>query len=203
MIAVPITHYLERKSRESAGISSEPTPLDIQAATEAWYAKGFKEGSAQAKSACDAALAHREVECKLWIDAARKSWSETEGAALGMQITHAASAVKADIADTVARILRPLVAQKLAAEALAKLASEIEDLLSHDDAIHFKVSGPADLVFGLRKRIPPNAIVTVEAGDKPEVRVFANKTVIETRLTEWLTRIGVYGLAQEPEPQGP
>lgn len=72
MIAVPITHYLERKSRESAGISSEPTPLDIQAATEAWYAKGFKEGSAQAKSACDAALAHREVECKLWIDAARK-----------------------------------------------------------------------------------------------------------------------------------
>ncbi len=203
MTAVPISHYLERKSRESTGISRDPTPLDIQTATEGWYEKGFTEGSAHAKSACDAALTRREEECKLRMEAARKSWSETEGAALAAQITTAASALKADIADSIARILRPLVAQKLAAEALAKLASEIENLLSHDDAIHFKVSGPPDLVFELRKHIRPNAVVSVVAGDKPEVTVCANKTVIETRLSEWLARIGVYARAQEQEPEGP
>ncbi len=203
MVAVPITFYLERKGRESAGLSGEPAQLGIQTATEVWYEKGFMEGLAQAKTSCDAALARREEECKLSMEGARKSWSEAEGAALAALIANSASALKTDIADTVARILRPLVAQKLTAEALAKLASEIENLLSYDDAIHFKVSGPADLVLELREHIRANAVVTVAAGDKPEVTVFANKTVIETRLSEWLARIGVYGRAQEQEPKGP
>ena len=107
---------------------------------------------------------------------------------------------KTDIADVVARILRPLVGQKLAEEALAKLAQEIDKLLSSEDAIHLKISGPADLVFELRKNIPPNAIVTVLTGDKPEVTVIANKTVIETRLGEWLARVGVVSNGPEREP---
>ena len=107
------------------------------------------------------------------------------------------STIKTDIADAVARILRPLVAQKIVDEALAKLVHEIEKLLSFEDAIHLKISGPADLVFELRKNIPSNAIVTVLAGDKPEVTVIANKTVIETRLSEWLARVGVDSNGQE------
>ncbi len=97
--------------------------------------------------------------------------------------------IKTDIAEAVARVLRPVVAQKLAEEALAKLAHEIEKLLSSEDAIHLKISGPEDLVFELRKHIPSNATVTVLAGEKPEVTVIANKTVIETRLGEWLARV--------------
>ena len=119
---------------------------------------------------------------------------------LGQQIADAAATIKTDISDAVARILRPLVAQKIVDEALAKLAHEIEKLLSFEDAIHLKISGPADLVFELRKSIPSNAIVTVQAGDKPEVTVIANKTVIETRLSEWLERVGVDSHGQEREP---
>lgn len=202
MVAVPITFYLERKSREKSGVSADPTPPGIQAATELWYEKGFAEGLAQAKAGCDAGLARREEEYKLSIEATRKRWAETEGATLARQIEEAVAALKADIADAAARILRPLVAQELTGAALAKLSSEIEKLLSHDDAINLKISGPGDLVFELRKRIPPNAAVTVLAGDKPEVTVFANKTVIETRLGEWLERIGVDGRAREREFKG-
>ena len=119
---------------------------------------------------------------------------------LAQQIADATSSLKTEIADAVARILRPLAAQKLVDEALAKLVQEIEKLLSFEDAIHLKISGPADLVFELRKNIPSNAIVTVLAGDKPEVTVVANKTVIETRLGEWLARVGVDSNGQEREP---
>ena len=200
MAGVPITFYLERKSREKSGVSGEASALDIQTATEIWYDKGLREGMEQAKAACDAKLAAREEECKHWIEAARKAWTVTEGAVLARQIAGAASSLKTDIADAVARILRPLVGQKLAEEALAKLAQEIDKLLSSEDAIHLKISGPADLVFELRKNIPPNAIVTVLTGDKPEVTVIANKTVIETRLGEWLARVGVVSDGQEGEP---
>lgn len=186
MVAVPITFYLERRSREHAGLSGGPSQIDIQTATEIWHEKGFREGMEHAKAACDAKLAAREEECKHWIETARRAWTEAEGAALAAQIADAASQIKSDISEAVARVLRPVAAQKLAEEALAKLAHEIEKLLSFEDAIHLKISGPEDLVFELRKHIPSNATVTVLAGEKPEVTVIANKTVIETRLGEWL-----------------
>ena len=56
---------------------------DIQTATEIWYEKGFREGMEHAKAACDAKLAAREEECKQWIEAARKVWTEAEGASAG------------------------------------------------------------------------------------------------------------------------
>ncbi len=199
MEPVPIGFYLDRRSRESAGVSADPNRFDIQAATEVWYQKGWLEGMQQAKADCDAAIAKKEQECKLWIEAARKNWSETEGASLARQIAGTASSLAAGIADTAAHILRPLVARELVEQALAKLASEIEKLLSHDDAIHLKISGPADLVFELREQLPPHVVVTVLAGDNPEVTVFANKTVFETRLSEWLARIGVDSHGQEQE----
>jgi hypothetical protein len=190
MVAVPISFYLERQNRQSSGLSSEPTQVDIQTATEVWYEKGFKEGVDHTKASCDAKLAAREEECKQWIVDARRTWSEAQGAALAQQFENAVLALKDDIAGTVAKILSPLVSQKLADEALSKLLHEIEKLLSSEDAIHLKISGPADLVFELRKHIPSNAAVTVLAGDRPEVTVMANKTVIETRLSEWLARVG-------------
>jgi len=202
MEAVPIAYYLNRKSRESGGISGDPNRLDIQAASEVWFQEGLTEGMRQAKASCDAAVARREEECKLWIEASRKDWSEMEGASLAREIARAAAGIKAEIADAAARILRPIVAAKLADEALAKLAIEIEKLLSQEDAIHLKISGPADLVTELRKRLPPYVAVTVLAGEKPEVTVFANRTVIETRLSEWFARIGVNSYAQEQEQKG-
>ena len=72
-----------------------------------------------------------------------------------------------------------------------KLAIEIGKLLSDDDAIRLKISGPSDLVSQLSNLIPQNVPVTIIEGDTPEVTVFANKTVIETRLNEWLDCIGV------------
>ncbi len=200
MEAVPIGYYLARKSRENGALSADPNRLDIQSATEAWYQKGLAEGLLQAKEACDAAILRQQEECRLHIAAARRAWSETEGALLARQIGEAAANLQDDIASSAARILKPLVAKEIADRAIAKLASELEKLFSHADAIHLKISGPADLVCELRTRIPKHISVVITESDSQDVAVFVNKTTIETRLNEWFSRIGVHDDDKGREP---
>jgi hypothetical protein len=200
MEAVPLTLFLSRRDGDYGDVPPRASnPFDIQAATEASYQKGLSEGRESAREAYAAAIDRQEEDYKFRIDQARRTWTETEGAEIVRQTTSAVTALKAEIEETVARILRPLVERRLVEEALAKLAVEIGKLLSDDDAIRLKICGPSDLVAQLGDQIASNIPVTVIARDQPEVTVFANKTVIETRLSECLARIGVQRYAQEEE----
>jgi len=199
MAAVPLTLYLARREQEGTPSSGAPNQLDIQASTEAWYQKGIAEGMERARAACDAAIARKEEDCRARLDQARKNWSETEGAVLGQQTRNAITALHNEIGETVARILRPLAEKAIVEEALSKLAVEIGKLLSDDDAIRLRISGPSDLISQLRHLMPQNVPLTVVEGESPEVAVFANKTVIETRLHEWLECIGVDSHASKEE----
>ncbi len=199
MEAVPLTLFLARRDRDYEDLSGVPRPIEIQAATEAWYEKGVADGIEKAKAACDAAIAKKDEECRIRVEQVRKAWSESESARLALQINRALAALKSEIEAGVARILAPLMEKKLADEALAKVGVEIGKLLSDDDAIRLKVFGPSDLISELSKRIPANASITMIAREQPEVTVFANRTVIETRLNEWLARLGVHSHAEEQE----
>lgn len=200
MEAVPLTLFLARRDRDYGDVSGTPNAIDIQAATEAWHQKGLMEGMEQAKAACDAAIAKKEEECKARMEQARRAWVETEGALIALQISRAITAMKTELESGVARVLTPLLEKRLVGEALAKVALEIGKLLSDDDAIKLRICGPSDLISQLSKRMPANvASVTVMERDQPEVTVFANKTVIETRLTEWLARLGVHSHDEEQE----
>ncbi len=129
--------------------------LDISAATEAWYQKGLAEGlekAREAREACEAALAQKEEDYRLRLEETRKNWAEIQAAVLAKQTADAIANLKSEIGETVARILRPLVEKSLVEEALAKLAIEIGELTSDDDAIRLKVSGPSDLVAQLSKQ---------------------------------------------------
>jgi hypothetical protein len=200
MEAVPLTLFLARKGQDKVeDASGGVNRVDIQAAADAWYQKGLIEGKESAKQILDAALARKDEEHKFRIDLARKIWAETEGARLAQQTMDAIEAMKVEIEETIARVLKPLVEKRLVEEALAKLAIEIGRLLSDDDAIRLRICGPADLVSQLTSRIAPNVSITVADGDQPELTVLANKTIIETRLTEWLAHIGVQSYAQEQQ----
>ena len=199
MTAVPLTLYLARRDRTDDNPRGGPNALEIRAANEACYQKGLMEGMEKAKEACEAAITQKEEDCKFRIEQARKTWAETQAAVLAQQTADAIANLKSEIGETVARILRPLVERRLVEEALAKLAIEIGELTSDDDAIRLKISGPSDLVSQLSRQIPPSVPLTTIAGDYPEVTVFANKTVIETRLNEWLACVGVNSHASAEE----
>ena len=138
MEAVPLMAYLARRDRDYDEVSRHPKPVDVQAATEAWYDKGLADGRQKAKGDCDEAIRRHEEESKAKLDRARKIWAETESAALARQTASAIAALKAEIEDGVARILRPLLEKRLVDEALTKLAIEMGKLLSDDDAIKFQ-----------------------------------------------------------------
>ena len=199
MAVVPLTLFLARRDRGHDEVSGGPHPPDMRAATEAWYQKGIAEGMEKAKEATEAAVARKDEEFKSKLDQARRSWTKTQSALLAQQTANAIAALKSEIEETVARILRPLVEKALVEDALSKLAIEISKLLSEDDAIRLKVSGPSDLISQLSELIPQNVPVMIIEGDAPEVTVLANKTVIETRLHEWLDCIGVDSHAPEEE----
>ena len=199
MTVVPLTLFLARRDRNHDDLSGSPELPDIRAATEAWYQKGIAEGMEKAKEASEAAIARKEEECKSRLDQARRSWSQTHAALLAQQTAGAIAGLKSEIEETVARILRPLVEKTLVEDALSKFAIEVGKLLSDDDAIRLKITGPSDLVSQLSNLLPQNIPVTIIEGDTPEVTVFANKTVIEARLTEWLECIGVDSHAPDKE----
>ena len=183
MTVVPLTLFLARRDRNHSGLASgNPEIPDIHAATEAWYQKGIAEGIEKSR-----------------LEQARRSWSQTHSALLAQLTVSAIDGLKSEIEETVARILRPLVEKTLVEDALSKFAIEIGKLLSDDDAIRLRISGPSDLVSQLSSLIPQNVPVTIIEGDTPEVTVFANKTVIETRLHEWLECIGVDSHAAQEE----
>ncbi len=199
MTVVPLTLYLARRDGTHGDLSGSSKLPDIRAETEASYQRGLAEGMEKARAACDAAVARKEEDYTSRLDLARKNWSQTQAALLAQQTAGAIASLKSEIEETVARILRPLVEKTLAEDALSKLAIEIGKLLSDDDAIRLKVSGPSDLVSQLSNLIPQNVPVTVIEGDTPEVTVFANKTLIETRLNEWLDCVGVESHGAEEE----
>ena len=199
MAVVPLTLFLSRRDGSHGDLPSGSKVPDIRAATEASYQKGLAEGMERARVACETAIARKEDDYRSRLDLARSNWSQMQGAALAQQTAGAIASLKSEIEETVARILRPIVEKALVEEALSKLAIEIGKLLSDDDAIRLRVSGPSDLVSQLSRLIPQNIPVTVTEGDTPEVTVFANKTVIETRLTEWLDCVGVESHASQEE----
>ncbi len=191
MAVVPLTLFLARRDRNKVDLSGTPEIPDIRAATEAWYQKGIAEGMEKAKDAFEALKAQKEEEFKSRLAQARKSWAQTQSVLLAQHTAAAIADLKSEIEETVARILRPLVEKTLAEQALSKFAIEIEKLFSADDAIRLKISGPSDLVSQLNELLPQHVSATIIEGDTPEVTVLANKTVIETRLNEWLECIGV------------
>lgn len=199
MAAVPLTLYLARRDGPVETADDQKRETEQRAAVEAAYQRGLREGRESANAACDAVITEKEQDLAQFIEEARRNWASLESAVLAQRIEDAVAAAKAEIAETAARILKPLVENALAEEALSKLVTEIGKLLSDGDAIKLKISGPADLIEKVNARLGQTLAATADAGDAPEVKVFANRTVIEARLTQWLDCTGVDSHAPEEE----
>ena len=103
---------------------------------------------------------------------------------------HAAalSQLQSEIADGVARILKPFLVLSLRDQVLDALSETMRTVLKDDKPL-LKVSGPEDLLEALRERMGQDeASISYEAAPAVEVSVVADHTVIETRLKAWIDR---------------
>ncbi len=152
--------------------------------------------AAQGEAAKARALERAELQKRAVVE--RLDFQMNEYAQLADAISQGMAEVERRIADTVARILRPLLNVSVTSRAVDALASNIAKLSSSGHPPLLKINGPEPLLKLLKARTAALAIeieFTPEA--RVEVEVEASHTTITTELGPWLEMI--HSLSEEAD----
>ena len=167
-----------------------PPPPDLDAIAAAAREEGRREGEAQARQAAQAAAGAERAAAEAALVEARRLWVEAESAALAAAVTAQLQALETRLAESLTRVLRPFLTEALRHEAIDALQATLATLAADEAAGTLAVTGPADLVEALARRLdlPPGRLtITTDGG--PDLRIRVNGTVIETRLQAWGERL--------------
>ena len=168
-------------------ISTPEISVDKVAEAEA---EGRRWGRAEAERAFEVRLAAEREGFALRLAEERARWSAEEGERIAEAFTVASRELEAKLAAATARALVPFISATVRERAIADLCSTLETLLADGQHPVVRISGPQDLINELSTRLGPRADgLTFEAGTKPDVRVVADSTIIESQLGAWLNRL--------------
>jgi hypothetical protein len=200
MSALPVAAYLPDLGLERGvnGARDRPRAERDGGAGEArWqskleeaYATGLEHGTAAGRAALEARVDELRREFEARLAAEREAWASTHGTQLADQLSARLDALEESIAQAVARILEPLLGAELRRQAVSELRTTIETLVSGKTGIALSIAGPPDLLAALTRGLEGSGCVfTCTPGSTSEVRIVANQTVIETRLSDWAKKI--------------
>ncbi len=176
-----------RAAPAHVGEPSEEAAETIDAA----YARGCEEGAAAAHAENEAALTEAHAASEARLAEMRAQWAAEEGARLAEEMRTAIAALGDSIRSAVGEVLGPFLEEAVRRRSVETLAQSLCDLLSSGEHETFSVSGPKDLLESLRLTLGDSAAaMTFEANEEIDVRVVADRTVIETQLGTWLPRLG-------------
>lgn len=169
---------------------AEPPPPDLDAVAATAREEGRREGEVQARQAAQAAVAAEREAAAAALAEARQRWVETEAAALTAAVTVQIQALETRLAESLTRVLLPFLTDALRHEAIDALHATLASLAADEAAGTLAVTGPADLVEALTRRLalPPGRLVVTTDG-QPDLRIQMNGTVVETRLRAWSERL--------------
>ncbi|WP_139315297.1 hypothetical protein [Mongoliimonas terrestris] len=166
---------------------AHPDPMPL---VEAAVAAAVGEERARAAAAAALAAAAADEARSAAVEAARRQWSETEGARLGRAIADGFTALERTLSDAAGRALAPVLAAGQRALMLAAFQDSVRTLLSDPDGRPFHIIGPPDLLAAVAAACPGlDGRATLEAGAGPELVVEADPTRIETRFAAWADRL--------------
>jgi len=149
------------------------------------FARGLEQGQAAARAQLDAELADQQKHFEIALAAERQA-REAEAAKFAAALAGGLVSLERTIADSVGRLLRPFLAARARAQAVADLRAAILALFGKEPGIALTISGPEPLLAALRRTLP-QAAISYLANRDCEIRVTGNETVLETRLGAWLT----------------
>jgi flagellar biosynthesis/type III secretory pathway protein FliH len=172
-----------------------PVPVDREAERLAEaFARGRNEGLEAARADHQRKLAEAEAQFEERLAAQRALWVVDQGGALGERIASGFEALNAEIGDAVGAILAPFVEQALRTRVVEELLRALEKVLKGGRPASLKISGPEDLLASIRQALGESAsAVEFDATDSIDVRVVADRTVIETQLDAWIKRLSGQG----------
>ncbi|WP_187371584.1 hypothetical protein, partial [Methylobacterium oryzihabitans] len=143
-----------------------------------------------AQDAAEARLAAERAAFAEHLEAERRLWGEAQADPLAAGLAAALSEIEARLADRVAEALVPVLDGVLRLQAVEELRGLLARLLADPAHPAIRVTGPEDLLAALAARLGPEAgAVAFAPADGVEVRVTADRTVIETQLAAWGRRL--------------
>lgn len=149
---------------------------DLEAATEARIAEMRRQ---------------LEEEHAAALGAARRVWVENEGDRLADLVVLQMAVFEDALRQTLNAVLRPLVLDARKRMTVDELAGAVKTIAFDGNAVRIAASGPSDLLEALETKLGDHArhvsFDTDEA--RPDVRIDADQTVIETRLASWLRAV--------------
>ena len=158
------------------------------------FLRGRNEGLDTARAELEMKLVEAETSFEERLVAQRSLWVSEQGAGLAERIDRAFETLSTDVGDAVAAILAPFVEEALRARIVEELLRTLEKVLKGGRPTTLKISGPADLLNSIRQALgESSAAVEFETTNDVDVRVVADRTMIETQLEAWLQRISGQG----------
>ncbi|MCK1388067.1 hypothetical protein [Bradyrhizobium sp. 21] len=151
------------------------------------YRRGHSAGVAEG----DARIAEERVRSAIRLGEERAKWSDQQAVAIVDGFEMACREIETNIASSVARILLPFLADAVRDKAIGSLVEQIAALTGNSPVPVFKVTGPSELLDLVKTQLEKarRTGIEYEAADTFEVRVVADQTVIETRITAWSERL--------------
>ncbi|WP_407524590.1 hypothetical protein [Methylobacterium oryzisoli] len=179
-----------RRSAEPPPPAPAPAPEDrgalLREAEERGRLLGRAEAAAETAAALEAALAQAEAAADERLRLARDAWTRDEAVILAEGLAAAMRGLEERLTDRAARVLLPVLDERLRAQAVDDLKAALVRLTADRVKPAIRASGPQDLLAALARALGPLAEGIVFSPDEaPEVRVTADETVIETQLAAW------------------
>lgn len=148
---------------------------------------GRTAGLEEARAEFAAALERERADFERRLAQERQKWLQEEAEQLHERLAKAIRGIEENIGECVARVLRPLVVDSLRRQMIDQLIDHIATMIGSNEKIAIRITGPADLLAGLRARLASvPAAIDYEAQDKIDVSVTAEQTAIETQLEAWI-----------------
>lgn len=168
---------------------------DPAAALETARATAFEEGRASMRGEMEAAVAaavaaereRAERERHEAVEAARAEWVSGEAERLSAAFTREIADLEASVRRSLAAVVGPLAAGARRRRTIDELVAAVGTLMLDGKAFTIRASGPEELLLAFIERLGSRASLVTFAEDESltDIRLEAERTVIETRLAGW------------------
>jgi hypothetical protein len=187
----PLSHFLTRFADVGEAIAHPIIPIEARVSLtasdlEARLAAARdmeRESAAQAHDlAMMALMTAQETERAQALATALADWETSQAAMLVGHLDSALAVLKESLSDTIAAVLRPLLAEAISDRARTALHDALDRILADPDQPCLTVRGPSGLLEAIRVARPAAAGLAFEVVETCDVVVTASTTHIETRL---------------------
>jgi hypothetical protein len=150
------------------------------------HGRGFAEGCDAVRVEMAAALAEQQLCHEQELVEQRKAWVAGEGLALGDKIVSMFAELEHNIGQSLQHIMMPFLHRIIPQAAMVELESTVKTALQDDYSDVLHISGPDDLVTGLKANLLSAGITVVsETSSNVDVKVRAKGFSITSRIQKW------------------